>query len=155
MIHPEPSGDSVPLRREPLLPPQPVGKRADHQPPSLPAGEAPVDLALGKVDCPSREQFQRKLEPLPELPAAPPPAPPRFQFSVLDLMVVMVGVSAGLAGGTWMPAEVFAAVLGLVTLLGLLVVHFLPPETHAGKLIWGTLILAYFVAVSAALFRLR
>jgi hypothetical protein len=75
------------------------------------------------------------------------------QFSVGDVMILMVGVAGGLAGGTWMPTDVFAAVLGLATLVGLLVVSWRPPETHLGKLIWATLVIAYVMAVFAAVFR--
>ena len=82
-----------------------------------------------------------------------PNATSRPQFSVGDVMIVMVGVAVGLAGGTWMPADIFAAMLGLVTLLGLLLVHLYPPETHLAKLIWATLVLAYVMAVFAALLK--
>ena len=68
-------------------------------------------------------------------------------------MILMVGVAIGLAGGSWMPTDVFAATLGLLTLVGLLVVSWHPPETHLGKLIWATLVLAYVIAVFAAVFR--
>jgi hypothetical protein len=85
------------------------------------------------------------------LPPAPVAVAVRPQFGVRDLMVVMVGVAAGLAGGTWMPPDIFAAILGLVTLLGLLAVHMYPPESHLGKLLWGTLVLAYVMAVIAAI----
>jgi hypothetical protein len=82
-----------------------------------------------------------------------PPRPSYPQFSVADVMILMVGVAAGLAGGSWMPRDLFAAVLGLVTLVGLLVVSWHPPQTHVGRLIWGTLVLAYVIAVAAAVFR--
>jgi hypothetical protein len=58
-----------------------------------------------------------------------------------------------LAGGTWMPSDIFAAILGLVTLLGLVLIHFFPPESHFARLVWGTLVLAYIVAVGAAIFK--
>jgi hypothetical protein len=81
-------------------------------------------------------------------------APPRRrQYSVADLLIVMVGVAVGLAGGSWMPTDVFAAMLGLLTLVGLLVVSWRPPQTHLGKVIWATLVVAYVMAVLAAVFR--
>jgi hypothetical protein len=92
-------------------------------------------------------------------PVLPPDGPPRQelaqrpQFSVGDVLIVMIGVAAGLAGGTWMPADIFAAILGLVTLLGLLAVHVHPPRSRLGKLLWATLVLAYVMAVLAALVR--
>jgi hypothetical protein len=106
------------------------------------------DFEIRPADGPSREDLSRRAEPM--APFSPPPAAiaPRPQFGVGD---VMVGVAAGLAGGTWMSADIFAAILGLVTLLGLLAVHLYPPESHLGKLLWGTLVLAYVVAVAAAL----
>ncbi|MEX2174023.1 MAG: hypothetical protein WD872_06655 [Pirellulaceae bacterium] len=75
------------------------------------------------------------------------------QFSVGDVLVATVGAAVGLAGGTWMRADLFAALLGLVTLLGLLVVHLRPPRTHLAKLLWATLVLAYMLAVLGAVFR--
>ena len=75
----------------------------------------------------------------------------RPQFRISDLLIVMVGAAVGLAGGTWIPADIFAALLGLVTLIGLLIVHLIPPRSHTGKVIWATVVLAYVTAVSAAL----
>jgi hypothetical protein len=111
------------------------------------------DLKVRLPDGPSREELSQQLEPSPGHQPPPVAIAPRPQFGVGDLMVVMGGVAAGLAGGTWMPPDVFAAVLGLVTLLGLLAVHLSPPESHWGKLVWGTLVLAYAIAVIAALVR--
>ena len=110
------------------------------------------EVALLPPDCPSREQVALHLEP-PDVTLPPPPAPERFQFSMFDMMVMTIGVAVGLAGGTWMPPEVFAAVLGLVTLVGLVLVHVNPPETHATRLAWGTLVMAYIIAVFAAVLR--
>ncbi len=79
-----------------------------------------------------------------------PPAPPRRgQFSVGDLLILTVGVAVG----SWMPTDVFAAALGLLTLLGLLVVSWRPPHSHLGKLLWATVVVAYVVAVFAAVLR--
>lgn len=109
------------------------------------------EFVVRPSEGPSREELSRRAEPLPVLQSAPVAIVARPQFGVRDLMVVMVGVAAGLAGGTWMPPDVFAAILGLVTLLGLLAVHMYPPESHLGKLLWGTLVLAYVIAVLAAI----
>ena len=112
------------------------------------------DLVVAPPAGPSREELARRFEPPPQLDP-PPPAPRKWpQYSVSDLMILMVGVAGGLAGGSWMPTDVFAGVLGLATLLGLLVVSWHPPESHLGKLIWATLVIAYVIAVLAALFRL-
>lgn len=109
------------------------------------------EFVVRPSEGPSREELSRRAEPPPTLQPAPSIVAARPQFGVRDLMVVMVGVAAGLAGGTWMPPDVFAAILGLVTLLGLLAVHMYPPESHLGKLLWGTLVLAYVMAVLAAI----
>ena len=95
----------------------------------------------------------RQIDPPVEFVLPPPEPAGRSQFSIGDVMIVMIGVAVGLAGGTWMPADVFAAVLGLVTLVGLFLVHVYPPESHLGKLLWATLVLAYIMAVFAALLR--
>jgi len=112
-----------------------------------------ADLPLRPSECPSREQFSRGHEPI-VIPTLPPVAPPpTWQFSISDTMLVTVGIAAGLAGGTWMPPEMFAALLGLVTLLGLMLVHVFPPEGHYPRLAWGTLVVSYIIAVLAALVR--
>lgn len=102
---------------------------------------------------PSREEIEYSLSPLPEY--VPPPKPPSNwpRFSVADVMMITFAVAVGLAGGSWMPSDVFAAVLGLITLIGLLVVHLHPPETHAAKLVWAALVIAYIMAVFAALLK--
>jgi hypothetical protein len=111
------------------------------------------DFVLRPPECPSREELERELADPIELPDPLPSRPPPPQFSLRDVMFLMVGVAGGLAGGTWMPSEVFAAILGLAMLLGLLVVTWHPPETHLGKIIWASLVVAYFSAVLAAIVR--
>lgn len=110
------------------------------------------DFRLAPPDCPSADDWQRALSPPPQLPVPDPPAP-RHQYSVRELMILMVGVAFGLAGGSWMPTDVYAATLGLCTLIGLLVVSWSPPETRLAKLIWATLVMAYVISVLAAVFR--
>lgn len=121
--------------------------------PTKPKVEKGEDFRLRLPDCPSRQEKLQELEPFPPLPAVPVPVAPAFQFSVFDLMIVMVGIAGGLAGGTWMPSDLFAALLGLVTLIGLALIHFIPPESHFARLLWGTLVLSYVVAVGAAIFK--
>ncbi len=124
-----------------------------NEPPTKPDDEADEQFRLRPPDCPSREEQLQEFEPLPALPAISIPAAPPFQFTVFDLMILMIGVAGGLAGGTWMPSNIFAVILGLVTLLGLVLVHFFPPESHFARLMWGTLVLAYVIAVGAAIFK--
>jgi hypothetical protein len=111
------------------------------------------DDRVAPPDGPSGEKRSRQPESPPKLEPDSSPAARWPQFAVSDILMVMVGAAVGLAGGTWMPADIFAAVLGLVTLLGLLVVHLFPPQTRLGKRLWATLVLAYITAVGAALFR--
>ena len=110
------------------------------------------DFVLQPPNCRSREELERELEGPVRLPEAPSAAPP-WQFSLGDMMILMVGVAGGLAGGSWMPTDLFAAVLGLATLVGLLIGSWRPPESHLGKLIWTSFVVAYFLAVLAAVFR--
>ncbi len=115
--------------------------------------DAPDDVRLLPPEGRSSEEMAQLLDP--PAPFQPPPNEPaaRPQFSVGDVLIVMVGVAVGLAGGTWMRPDHFAAIMGLVTLLGLLAVHLYPPETHFGKLIWATIVLAYVMAVLTALLK--
>jgi hypothetical protein len=110
------------------------------------------DFALRPPETPGREAIERFLDP-PVIPPDPPAKPSEFQFRLTDILIVTAGVGLGLAGGRWMPRDIFAAVLGLVTLVGLMLVHIYPPESRLGKVIWGTLVLAYFISVGAAILR--
>lgn len=119
------------------------------------------DLRLVPPDCPSREDWERRLaQPADRITAQPivietPPPPPSEwpRFSITDLLVITAGAAIGLAGGTWMKADLFAAILGLVTLLGLLVVHLFPPQSRLGKQVWAALVVCYITAVLTALAR--
>jgi hypothetical protein len=110
------------------------------------------DFVLRSPECRSREELERALADPIRLLAPPPPNPPP-QFSVRDIMLITVGVSVGLAGGSWMPSRAFAFALGLATVLILLVVSFCPPQTHTGKMAWTALLIAYFSALLAAIVR--
>jgi hypothetical protein len=112
------------------------------------------DFVLIPPDCSSRAEVEQRCRLPIKLPERPPVPRPRLQFSIGELMIVMVGLSISLAGGRWMPPDIFAAVLGITTLLGLFFVTWHPPETRAGKLIWTALIIAYLMAVVAAALRL-
>jgi hypothetical protein len=111
------------------------------------------DFRLAQPDCPSREDWPRRLEP--QIAIVPPPSPPSEwpRFGITDLLAVTTGAALGLAGGTWMRPDLFAAILGLFTLLGLLLVHLFPPQTRLGKMLWAALVVGYITAVVATLIR--
>jgi hypothetical protein len=113
-----------------------------------------VDFVLRPSDCSSRAEAEQRCRLPIKLPERPPLPSRRLQYSLGELMIVMVGLSISLAGGRWMPPDIFAAVLGITTLLGLFFVTWHPPESRAGKLIWAALIIAYLMAVVAAALRL-
>ncbi|QDU28449.1 hypothetical protein ETAA8_35490 [Anatilimnocola aggregata] len=121
-------------------------------PDDLPLSTNADDFTLRPPDGPGREAIERFLDP-PKLPEEPPAKPSEYQFRLTDILIVTAGVGLGLAGGSWMQRDIFAAILGLVTLIGLMLVHVYPPETRLGKLLWGTLVLAYLISVVAAIFR--
>lgn len=111
------------------------------------------EFKLRPPDGPGREKIEKFLSP--PLAALPVDVPPKneYQFRLTDILIVTAGVGLGLAGGSWMPRDIFAAVLGLITLLGLMLVHVYPPESRLGKVLWGTLVMAYLISVIAAIFR--
>ncbi|HUE74075.1 MAG TPA: hypothetical protein VMP01_24555 [Pirellulaceae bacterium] len=137
----------------PLVPYRPPP--AESEPPPVVArviDDSPEDFQLKPVDCPSRHELAGPTFPL-ELPS-PQPAPDassRFRFSVLDLLVVTTAISVGLAGGKWIAAEVFALIMGVVTLGGLILVELYPPQSRAGWLAWIALVLVYLSAWLSAL----
>jgi hypothetical protein len=77
----------------------------------------------------------------------------RPRYSIADLLIVMVGAAIGLAGGTWMQADLFAAIVGLLTLVGLLVVHLFPPQKAVPRMLWSALVCGYIAAVCTALIK--
>ena len=111
------------------------------------------EFRLAPPDCPSGDDWQRKLAEPIAIQSPPPPPSELPRFGITDLFVVTAGAAIGLAGGTWMPADFFAAILGLATLFGLLVVHLFPPQTRLGKLLWAALVTGYVTAVLVALIR--
>lgn len=120
-----------------------------------PASESAGDdeLLLRPPECPSSADFRRRFERTELPPTDVPPPDPRFQFSLVELMVITLGVAVGLAGGTWMPPSMFAGVMSILAMAGLLAIHFYPPESRSGWLVWATVFLAYFVAVVVAIMR--
>ena len=76
-----------------------------------------------------------------------------YQFSLAELMLITTGVALGAAGGRWFPSDVYAALMGLVTVVGLLVVTLHPPQSRWAKIVWGMLIAAYAVAVFVAILK--
>ena len=110
------------------------------------------DFVVRSPECRSREELEREMADPIQLPPPPQPKPPT-QFSVRDIMLLMIGVSVGLAGGSWMPSQTFAFALGLVTVLILLVVSLHPPQTHMGRMAWAALVIAYFSALLSAIIR--
>jgi hypothetical protein len=122
--------------------------------PTLPVEEE--EFKLRPPEGPGRERIEKFLDDSPSPLAAMPVDPPvksDFQFHLTDILIVTAGVGLGLAGGSWMPVDIFAAVLGLITLLALMLVHVYPPENRLGKVLWGTLVLAYLISVAAAIMR--
>lgn len=113
----------------------------------------PEDLSLASPDCPSREAWDRRLASPLKIESPPPPPSEWPRFSIIDLLVVMVGVAIGLAGGTWTRPDFYAGILGLVTLVGLIVVHLLPPRTPLARRLWAAVIGGYIAAVFVALIR--
>jgi hypothetical protein len=118
-----------------------------------PVQDEAEELRILPAEGPSREELSRQIEPPPPLDLRPAETRRPTQWSISDLLIVTTGLAVSFAGGTWMPPEVFAAVLGLVTMIGLLVVHLHPPESRLAKLVWGTLVLSYIIAVVTAVVR--
>ncbi|WP_254508411.1 hypothetical protein [Anatilimnocola floriformis] len=112
------------------------------------------EFKLQPPDGPGRERIEKFFDgsPLAAMPVDPPPKSD-YQFRLTDLLIVTAGVGLGLAGGSWMPRDIFAAILGVVTLIGLMAVHIYPPESRLSKVLWATLVMSYLISVVAAIFR--
>lgn len=111
-------------------------------------------LPLKPVDCPSAEQWDRALSRKELPPPEPPAAAPKWQFSMIDLFVLTIGCSLGMAGGTWMPVSVYAACLGITILLGMVLIPFLSqlPELLM-RWVWLALLSAYAASIAAVAMR--
>jgi hypothetical protein len=111
------------------------------------------EFALRPIETPSREQFERKLEPISVDASPPVSAAKPIRFSLSDIMLVMVGVAIGSAGGNWVPAHVFAGFMGVAAIAAVLLVQYYPPESHFARVSWFAFGLAYAVALGVALHR--
>lgn len=117
------------------------------------SGTDEEELRIRPAEGPSREEISRQLEPLGNYVPQPDERAQRLQFTIADVLVLMSAMSLGLAGGTWVPVQLFAAVMGLVMLCGLVIVHVYPPEAHWARLLWWSLGLAYTVSVLVAVLK--
>ena len=68
-------------------------------------------------------------------------------------MVLMFGISLGMAGGTWIHPGIFSLLMGVIMLAGLAIYHFDPPETHRMKVVWIPLFAGYLTSVIAAMIK--
>jgi hypothetical protein len=70
-------------------------------------------------------------------------------------MVVTFFVCLGLsAGGDWLPAPVFAGLMGWLAIVTIICTAVSFPTSPQGRLLWLGIALAYFVACVVALLRL-
>jgi len=87
-------------------------------------------------------------------PVSVPESPRRAgQFTVAGLLAVTFFVALGLSGQSWVSAQVYAGVMGLLALLALIWAATRPAESAASRLVWWGITVAYFSAVVAALVR--
>jgi hypothetical protein len=107
------------------------------------------ELSLAEPDGLSEAERLLRARSYPPVDAPPPRV--RLQFSVAGLMLTTFFVAVGLAGQGWLPASVFAGLMGLLMLLALLWGRVHAPEHPAVPWIWGGITLAYLVAAVVAL----
>lgn len=74
----------------------------------------------------------------------------KLRFTLADCMTVTVGVSLGLAGGTWIHPGWFTLFVGVMVLVGMAIHHITPPATHRMQVAWITLLAGYLASVVAA-----
>ena len=79
---------------------------------------------------------------------------PRPQFTLASIMVVTFFVCLGLsAGGDWIPASVFAGVMGFLA-IAIIVWATAFPASSGARMVWIGIALAYFVACVVAVSRM-
>lgn len=129
---------------QPLSEPASAFREAAAADEPLPSLAPPVGL--------SRAETLQQLEP-PPVYRPPKPPEPGFRFGIADILLFMVGAGVGLAGGSWMQADLYAAILGLLTLLGLIAVHLNPPQSPLLQRLWYFWVAAYLLAVVSAVLK--
>jgi hypothetical protein len=78
----------------------------------------------------------------------------RTQFTLAGLMVFVSLICLGLARVEWMPASIYAGVLGFLALAGCVIVSFFRPRSSLYLAFWIGVIFAYLAACIAAVLRL-
>jgi len=81
-----------------------------------------------------------------------PPEEP-FQFRISDLLFLMFGVALGLSGGTWIPAGMFALIVGILALAAPFVLEIYEFDQRDIRVAWTTLIISYWLALVVATLR--
>ena len=121
------------------------------------AGE---DYRVLPPEGPSREDLERASPITPIAPVwreADEPVKkrgiPRMQFSLVELLAVFTLLATGMSAATWLPLDVFAGVMGAVTLLCFVTFWIRPPQSRFAYLFWGTMGALYVGASAAAVVR--
>jgi hypothetical protein len=79
---------------------------------------------------------------------------PRRQFTIASLLILLTFICVGLSGASWIPATVFAGIVGAALVLVIFSAITSPHETVLSLTIWIGLVLAYVIACVVALLRL-
>ena len=82
------------------------------------------------------------------------PSRSKHQFTITGLMIISLGICFGLSGASWIPATVFAGLVGVLLLLIIGSAMTSPNDTVLSYTLWIGIILAYVSACIIALIRL-
>lgn len=84
----------------------------------------------------------------------PKSQPRRGQFTIASVMLLLFFLCVGLSGSSWIPAPVFAGIVGATLLLVIFSATTSPADTALSYTVWIGIILAYAAACLVALLRL-
>lgn len=110
------------------------------------------DFKLSPPDGLSESQRQLRTRVVPPVEVSNR-MPPRSQFTLRQLLIFTTFSAAGLAGQSWMPADVFAGLLGIGVFLCLIWFAVSPPENEGTRLLWWGLVCAYTMALVTAVLK--
>ncbi len=134
-----------------------LAQRVEDAAPESGNDAAPEYDSLAPLFGPSREIIAARLTPRlqSDSPDASAPAAPLkyYQWTLKELGVITVFASVGLAGASWMPAAIFAGLIGVVTILAIFCGSVFLPDARKHRAVYFGFFCMYALAILSACFQ--
>ncbi len=113
--------------------------------------------SLAPLSGPSREKIASRLTPQLQSDSPDPLAPAAplkdYQWTLKELGVITVFASVGLAGASWMPAPIFAGLVGALTILAIFCGSVFLPDARKHRAVYFGFFCMYALAILSACFQ--